>query len=61
MDAYRRALLNSFTVSALDRCAERRGDDDWLAARKLNPSSLFVMVRDGDCLIKYRGDGGRAA
>jgi len=60
MDAYRRALLNSFTVSALDRCAERRGDDDWLAARKLNPSSLFVMVRDGDCLIKYRGDGGRA-
>jgi len=51
MDAYRRALLNSFTVSSLDRCAERRGDADWLAARRYDPASLFVAVRDGDCLI----------
>jgi len=51
MDAYRRALLNSFTVSNLDRCAERRGDDDWLAARRCDAASLFVTVRGGDCLI----------
>jgi len=57
MDAYRRALLNSFTVSSLDRCAERRGDEDWLAARRCNPSSLFIVVRDGECLIKSYGHG----
>ncbi|MCY4245250.1 MAG: NAD(+) diphosphatase, partial [Gammaproteobacteria bacterium] len=51
MDAYRRALLNSFTASNLDRCAERRGDDDWLAARRCDAASLFVAVRGGDCLI----------
>jgi len=51
MDAYRRALLNSFTVSNLDRCAERRNDDDWLAARRCDAASLFVTVRGGDCLI----------
>ncbi|MDD9822423.1 MAG: hypothetical protein OXU98_06025, partial [Gammaproteobacteria bacterium] len=51
MDAYRRALLNSFTVSNLDRCAERRDDVDWLAARRCDAASLFVTVRGGDCLI----------
>jgi len=61
MDSYRRALLNSFTAGCLDRYAERRGDTQWLAARRRDPASLFVMVRGGDCLVDVDADGGGAA
>jgi len=61
MDSYRRALLNCFTATCLDRCAERRGDAQWLAARRRDPASLFVAVRGGDCLVDVSADGGGAA
>jgi NAD+ diphosphatase len=44
MDHYQRSLHNLFTASPLDRAADRRRDQHWLAARQSDPSTRFTLI-----------------
>ena len=44
MDHYQRSLHNLFTAPLLDRAAERRRDEQWLAARQADPSTCFTLI-----------------
>lgn len=43
---------NVFTGSRLDRAAERRADNSWIAARLTDPNTLFVPVWRSESLIR---------
>jgi NAD+ diphosphatase len=44
MDHYRRSLQNTFTTTGIDRVTDKRRDDQWLAARLEDETSLFIPV-----------------
>ena len=46
------AALNTFAGSALDRAAERRTDDAWLAARRADPRSRAVAAGTEGVLVE---------
>ena len=45
-------LRNFFTTQSIDRAAERRRDEEWLADRLAAESTLFVPVRDLNLFTK---------
>lgn len=50
-----------YTGPSLDRCAQRRRDPDWIAARLAEPGALVVPVWRGNCLVSAGAAGHRAA
>lgn len=42
----------SFIVNPLDRCAERRGDSDWLASLMAQPDARFVVATAGKLVLR---------
>ena len=44
MDNYTQSLRNFFTTQCIDRVAERRRDDEWLADRLTDEATMFVPV-----------------
>ena len=44
MDHYQRSLRNLFTASPLDRAADRRRDEQWLAAQQDDPTTRFLPL-----------------
>jgi NAD+ diphosphatase len=50
-----------YTGPSLDRCAQRRRDPDWIAARLAEPGTLVVPVWRGNCLVSAEAGGHRAA
>ena len=47
---------NTFTGGGLDRVAERRGDDAWLAAQTADPGARAVLAGDGGVLVTADGE-----
>src|SRR5690606_29433819 len=51
LSADQRSRKNVFAGLALDRCSERRGDNDWLQAVTADPAARFLVVSpDGRAL-----------
>ena len=46
MDNYTQSLRNFFTTQCIDRVSERRRDEEWLADRLTDETTMFVPVRD---------------
>ena len=58
MDADRQLLGNLMLArGVVDRAAEHRGDPDWLAARRADPTSLVLEVGDGRSRVQTHLDG----
>lgn len=52
------AFTNTFAGNPLDRASERRGDADWLAARRADPDSLALALWNGAPLVEDTAEGG---
>ena len=50
------AALNTFAGSPLDRAAERRTDEEWLALRRADPASRAVAAGAEGVLVREEGD-----
>jgi NAD+ diphosphatase len=51
MSAWQRSRINVFAGLTLDRCSERRMDEDWLRAAHADPAARFLVVApDGRAL-----------
>jgi NAD+ diphosphatase len=46
------AVLNTFAGNPLDRAAERRSDEPWLAARLADPGTRAIVVWNGEVLVE---------
>lgn len=58
MSASLRSRANVFAALALERAAERRDDADWLAARRGEATSRYLVVDpDGRCLVRADRSG----
>jgi NAD+ diphosphatase len=52
-----RSRNNVFSGLALDRCAERRGDADWIAAQAARADARHLLLRDdGHALVEGGGE-----
>jgi len=51
-DASSASRLNHFTSIALDRLAERRDDDDWLAAARIDAATRYLPLWRSRCLLR---------
>ena len=49
------AATNTFAGNPLDRAAERRADEAWLAARLADPTSRAMAVWNGEILVEGEG------
>ncbi len=55
MSAAKRSHRNAFVDSGLDRVAERRGDEDWIAAIQRAPGSRYLLVDAAGRLLVNAG------
>ena len=55
MNSHLRSRNNTFANLELERYTEQRGDNDWIAARMLDPAARFLLLREDGRLLVNAG------